>query len=202
MTTGDLAIARHVVDEYIKAFGSVFFGTGVAVATVAAEVFGRKKMFLTAGTNSMKVYKEYVKAPSKNELNIFGGRYVERYDGLFGKEILKSIEEFFPNIIIFDADGLNRDGFMCHGEEEVVIRKSLLTKPTDVRIILADWDTIGRKAAHKFGNICDVNAHSGQAGKTIIVTAQPPEDTFEAEEFYNEVAAIKALKSGIKIDVI
>jgi DeoR/GlpR family transcriptional regulator of sugar metabolism len=197
-------IAEHVAINYIKDFDAVLLDAGSTAEMIAEEMFVRRR-FLSVLTNNMGAYAAFTRAreivtgeinleelpPNRgNELLITGGRYIDIYESLLGEGATTSIIDFTPNVIIIGTSGLRcEEGIFCHGAEESAVKKLLLTKQTDIRLIAADWTKIGKRNAHSFGPIEQLGVNAKQA---VVVTCVPPrsaydEDPARMQEFENQI---------------
>ncbi|CAN2043949.1 Bacterial regulatory protein, DeoR domain protein [Candidatus Magnetomoraceae bacterium gMMP-1] len=209
-------IASYIVSEYIKDFDAVILDSGTTAELIAEEMFARRR-FLSVLTNNMGAYASYTRAQAitkegesdkgasslhGNELLITGGRYVDVYEALLGGDTAKSMAQFTSNITIIAISGLRCDeGVFCHGEEEAVVKKILWEKPTDIRVIAADWSKIGKRDAHIFGPLKNFK---NDAKKAVVVTCNPPDSikTERREEFEEEISEMKRLNIEIvRLDV-
>lgn len=219
--TAKRVIATHVAEHYIKDFSAVLLDAGSTAELIAVEMFERRR-FLSVLTNNLGAYASYTRARAVtervgdlergerqpgtggamngNELLITGGRYVDTYEALFGQRTIDSIKPFTPQITIIGISGLRADeGVFCHGEEEKEVKDLLWTKPTDVRLIAADWTKIGKRDAHAFGQVKEIRV---QSKAQIVVTCKPPENTpsKELEEFEDQVQQM--LDWDIQVDLL
>jgi len=199
-------IAIRVVTYYIKDFDAVLLDAGSTAEIIAEEMFKQRK-FLSVLTNNMGAYVEYTRAragkfsvSNDNELLITGGRYADMYESLFGKDAIASISDFTPNVTIIGTSGIRYgEGIFCHGTEDSAVKQLLLTKPTDIRLIAADWTKIGSRDAHSFGTAEQLSLNAKQA---VVVTSEIPrkvhdEDPERAREFENQIQMMK--KNNIEV---
>ena len=190
-----------IAEKYINDYDSVLLDAGSTAEMVADELFSFR-CFLSVLTNNLGAYASYVRArllqsatvessSAGNELLLTGGRYDDTYESLLGKDTVASIREFRPMVTIIGVSGIKcEDGVFCHGADESSVKEVIWNKPTDRRIVAADWKKIGRVDAHAFGRIEHMNFDAGQA---IIVTCNPPENTptDEVQRFELEVREIE-----------
>jgi DeoR/GlpR family transcriptional regulator of sugar metabolism len=209
-------IAIHVADKYVKDFDAVLLDAGSTAEMIAEEMFTRRK-YLSVLTNNMGAYAAYTRArwgslretnsegppPPSNELLITGGRYDDMYESLFGERAIDSIVAFIPNVIIIGTSGIRcGEGIFCHGTEDSAVKQLLWTKPTDIRLIAADWTKIGRRDAHSFGTVEQLRLNAKRA---IVVTSELPraindEDPERAQEFENQIRMMK--KHHIEVEMV
>lgn len=204
-------IAKHIAEKYVTDFDAVLLDAGSTAELIAVEMFELRR-FLSVLTNNMGAYASYTRARALsgtnpiessqptlgtggalngNELLITGGRYVDTYEALFGERTIASIKPFTPRITIIGISGLRTDeGVFCHGEEESAVKNLLWTKPTDVRVIAADWTKIGKRDAHAFGQVKQLLV---QAKEAVVVTSKPPQDapSKELEEFEEQIQQMR-----------
>ncbi len=200
-------IAVHVATQYVKDFDAVLLDAGSTAEIIAEEMFARRK-FLSVLTNNMGAYAAYTRAKitpegstqsvtpanSGNELLITGGRYVDIYESLLGEGALVSIQKFTPNVIIIGTSGLRCDeGVFCHGSEESAMKELLWRKPTDIRLVAADWTKIGKRDAHTFAPVEQLGINARLA---VVVTSEPPREAYDkdpkrVEEFENQIRKMK-----------
>jgi DeoR/GlpR family transcriptional regulator of sugar metabolism len=125
-----------------------------------------------------------------NELLITGGRYVDIYESLLGEGAISSINDFTPNVVIIGTSGLRcEEGIFCHGAEESAVKKLLLDKHTDIRLVATDWSKIGKRDANRFGGVADLRMNAKLA---VVVTCAPPRSFYDtepekAEEFDSQI---------------
>jgi DeoR/GlpR family transcriptional regulator of sugar metabolism len=194
-------IAKYVANTLIKDFDSVFLDAGSTVEILAEELF-RKRKFLSVLTNNIGVFAAYSKRSSDesisvNEFIFTGGRYDPMYEAVFGQNTLLTFHDFSPTIVIVGVSGLrSNEGVFCHGYEEQQVKRLIWQKPTERRIIVADWSKIGLRDSHKFGEFDEFIRNTNEA---IIVTTEPSSDyKNEIISHFNE--QINQLdKLGIKI---
>jgi len=211
-TEEKLQIASFIVDKYVKDFDSVIIDSGTTLELVAEKMFARKR-FLSVLTNNMGAYASYTRAQdlatgettvkggslNGNELLITGGRYVDVYEALLGNDTAKSMEQFTSNVTIIGISGLRcEEGVFCHGEEEAIVKRILWEKPTDIRVIAADWSKIGKRDAHVFGKLKDFKNDINK--NAVVVTCNPPDnevDSSERKEYDLQVDTMRRL--GIEV---
>ena len=185
-------IADTVVSKYIHDFDAVLLDAGSTAELIAEKMFAEKK-FLSVLTNNMGAYAAYTRAGKSiisndnvkdipnngNELLISGGRYVDVYEALLGERAMTSIENFTPNVIIIGTSGLTCDGgIFCHGSEESAVKRLLLTKFTDTRLIATDWTKIGKIDALSFGTMAEFRRYAKNA---VVVTNLPPKELYKKD---------------------
>lgn len=216
-------IAAHVVEEYIADFDSVLLDAGSTLEFIATEVF-LNKQYISIMTNNMGAYASYssatpgkrsfqdgsterpheknapTKSFSNNELILSGGRYDVTYESLQGGQTIKAFMDFSPNVIIIGVSGIKvEEGLFCHGGEEKQVKALLCDKPTDKRIIATDWTKIGRRDAHKFGDVVKLDAYTTDS--VILVTNKPGDVSSKiAKRFYDEIDGFRKL--GITVDLV
>ena len=210
------AIAKHIVENYIKDFDAVLLDAGSTAEIIAEKMFAKRK-FLSVLTNNMGAYAAYTIAREQkgdrseeeqkdatnhgNELLLSGGRYVDVYESLLGEGAIQSFTNFTPNLVIIGTSGLRcEEGIFCHGSEEAAVKTLLLTKLTDTKLIATDWTKIGKRDARSFGSIAQLCSHADRA---VIVTTEPPRDLYKTKpdlvrEFDNQ---IKKMETEYKIIV-
>ncbi len=208
------AIAKHIVENYIKDFDAVLLDAGSTAEIIAEKMFAQRK-FLSVLTNNMGAYAAYTIAREQksvrdeekdppnhgNELLLSGGRYVDVYESLLGEGAITSFKNFTPNVVIIGTSGLRcEEGIFCHGSEEAAVKQLLLDKLTDTKLIATDWTKIGKRDARSFGPIEQLCSHADRA---VIVTTEPPRELYKTKpelvkEFDNQ---IKKIETAYKIIV-
>lgn len=213
------AIAKYIVETYVSDFDAVLLDAGSTAEFVAEEIFAKRK-FLSVLTNNMGAYASFTRARismgdkntedvlsamggvtgslNGNELLITGGRYVDIYESLLGETTITSIQEFTPNVTIVGISGLVvQEGVFCHGSEESAVKKLMCTKPTDTRLIAADWSKIGKRDAHAFGT---VDLFKLNTRKAVVVTCDPPRNAEPGalERFEQQIEMLE--RNNIKVE--
>jgi len=200
-------IAAHIVDNYINDFDSVMLDAGSTIELIAEEMF-KKKKYLSVLTNSMAVYAAYYEAYGKNplmgnKLHITGGNYVDEYESLLGEGAKKSVNDFCFNVVIIGTSGLSGvrvdGGIFCHGADEKPVKETLLRKPTETRLIVANWEKFGKSDTCSFGVIEQIKG--GGVANAVIVTSKPPDNinntqrgTYEKEVFEMKDLGIQVIE--------
>lgn len=205
-------LANFIVDKYIKDLFAVAIDAGSTQQQIIERIM-EKKNFLSILTNNMTAFRQNSKQrvkESANEFILTGGKYVALFDALHGIETQNSFETFNPNVVVIGVSGLVPDkGFLCHGNDEVNIKKLLFTKKAPTIIIPIDYKKLGRLDSYSFGTI---EGFRNMDGNNRIVVACPPSepeemDTEIEKKFKEENEAFrmnidKLRKHGVEVEIV
>ena len=209
-------LANYLVNNYIDDLFSVAIDAGSTQQLIIEQMMDTKR-FLSILTNNMTAFRQNSTLKvdvSANEFILSGGKYVALFDALLGNETVNSFDLFHPNVAIIGVSGLiASDGFYCHGNDEVNVKKLLFQKKAAKILIPADYSKLGRSDSYGFGKTSEFQNRSGS--ECIVVTTAPiapnnkgvDEKVFKKLKseyeirmnIYNEEKQ-KLINSGIKVD--
>lgn len=214
-------LAHYLVTRHIEDLFSVAIDAGSTQQQIIEQMM-LKKRFLSILTNNMTAFRQNSTLEiekSANEFILTGGKYVALFDALLGNETLNSFDLFYPNVVIIGVSGLRSDdGFYCHGNDEVSVKKLLFQKKVSKILIPADHSKIGRSDSYRFGTMDEFKDRSETT--CIVVTSPPvkPKEEKDQEtdkniiekEVHNYKIAIEKYKKsitslkkcGIKVDEV
>lgn len=168
------AIARYVLGNILRPCESIYMDAGTTVAAIMKELvsWSERKLFeLKILTNNMAVFRMYQEHSAQLgrlgiRLELSGGEYNYSHDALYGHQAETSLAAFFPNVLIMSASGFRlwpyyedqektaSNGLYYHGGiDEGVITETLLSHPTDHRLIVFEGGKLGWHDAHKAGQL-------------------------------------------------
>jgi len=206
-----IVLAEYIVKKYIKDFLAVAIDAGTTQQAIIEEMMSQRS-FLSILTNNMTAFKLNSRQnvdKTGNEFILTGGKYVALFDALLGEETLNSFNVFIPNILIIGVSGLDVEkGFLCHGNDEVSVKRYLFNKKVDTLIIPADYNKLGKADSYPFGSIDEFK--NRKETKCVIVACPPVNDFHEnmnkkvksekLELFSTNVK--KFQDKGINVDVV
>ena len=146
------AIARCVVEQYLKEGDSILLDAGSSLYPIAERIAQRAmaepgRTHFTIMTHNYKAFEVLVKVPREANLNIVlaGGRYDQDLNALFGNQTVNAYADFFPRIALLGVSAFTAEiGLFCHGNtEELAVKRAIFEKQARDRIIVADYTKIG-----------------------------------------------------------
>ncbi len=206
-------IARYIVEKYIRDLDAVAIDAGSTQQQIIEKMMAMR-YYLSILTNNMTAFRKNSNqevTETANEFILTGGKYVDLFDALHGEETLNSFNSFNPNVVIIGVSGLVAEkGFLCHGNDEVRVKKLLLTKTLSRIIIPVDYNKLGRMDSYSFGDLEDFRNNENTNNKVIVVCPPIPPDKNDKKsdkqykQFYtsfeNQVKKIE--KVGITLDFV
>ena len=213
-----IRVADYVCENLVTEGDSIALDAGTSPMYVAKSLFEKySKMNLSILTHNMEVFKKFGTGYKRDittemwqgtniQLILTGGEFSPSYNALFGVQTESAYNEYFPRLVILAISGLissnqseYEDGLYCHATIERPVKKLLFTKPTDRRVVVADWKKLGRPDSYRLGEITKLTI--GVSESVTIVTTKPPK---------NEKQGIKAqfkkivenLQNDLKVKVI
>ena len=182
------AIAHYVVHKLLRKGDSILLDAGTSLYPVANWIVQeavkasreqdpneRKFKHYTIMTHNYQAFRILVDSiPREANFNIVlaGGRYDQDLNALFGPQTIMSYENFFPRVVLIGASGIVADqGLFCHGNtEEPAVKDVIFKKSAMRRILITDYEKLGRPDALRFGESQDLREG---VESCLLVTDQP-----------------------------
>lgn len=213
-----IRVADYVCENLVSDADSIALDAGTSPMYVAKTLFEKySNMNLSILTHNMEVFNKFGTGNKKDastemwkgtniQLILTGGEFSPSYNALFGVQTESAYNEFFPRLVILAISGLicsNQseyvDGLYCHATTERPVKKLLFTKPTDRRVVVADWRKLGRPDSFRFGQITKLTI--GVSEYVTIVTTGPPKHTKqEIKTQFNKI--VENLQQDLKVRVV
>ena len=202
------AVAKCIVDEYLKEGDSILLDAGSSLYPIAEMIAQRAmkepgRTHFTIMTHNYKAFEVLVKVPRDANLNIVlaGGRYDQDLNALFGNQTVNAYADFFPRIVLLGISAFSTEiGLFCHGNtEELAVKRAIFEKQARDRIIIADHTKIGQVDGFLYGQSSGLRS---RVKRCILVTDQPPDDTdIEVKNQFNQ--QIMSLKDiGVEVNAL
>ena len=197
------AVAKCIVDEYLKEGDSILLDAGSSLYPIAEMIAQRatvapERTHFTIMTHNYKAFEVLVKVPREANLNIVlaGGRYDRDLNALFGNQTVDAYAGFFPRIVLLGMSAFTTEiGLFCHGNtEELAVKRAIFEKQARDRIIVADYTKIGQVDGFLYGHASGLGS---RVKRCVLVTDQPPDDAdADAKNRFN--AQIMTLKEELR----
>ncbi len=199
-------LAQYVVEKYIADLTSVALDAGSTQQQIVESMM-ESRNFLSILTNNMTAFRQNSTQGverSANEFILTGGKYVASFDALLGHETYTSFDYFNPNVVVIGASGIVAEqGFFCHGNDEVDIKKLLFAKNAATVVIPVDHTKLGRSDAYLFG---ETHRFRGRPGVNCVLVVCPPlltdtsrdqESTMRARIYEGQVRKLRELDVNV-----
>jgi DeoR/GlpR family transcriptional regulator of sugar metabolism len=202
------AVAKCIVDEYLKEGDSILLDAGSSLYPIAEMIAQRARMdpgrtHFTIMTHNYKAFEVLVKVPREANLNIVlaGGRYDQDLNALFGNQTVNAYADFFPRIVLLGMSAFKTEiGLFCHGNtEELAVKRAIFEKQARDRIIVADYTKIGQVDGFRYG---ESSGLLSGVNRCILVTDQPVSDadTDLKNRFNQQIHTLKA--QGVEVNAL
>jgi DeoR/GlpR family transcriptional regulator of sugar metabolism len=202
------AIAKCIVDQYLKEGDSILLDAGSSLYPIADVIAFRAKAMpgsthFTIMTHNYKAFEVLVKVSRDANLNIVlaGGRYDQDLNALFGNQTVNAYADFFPRVVLLGVSAFSTEiGLFCHGNtEELAVKRAIFEKQARDRIIVADYTKIGQVDGFRYGVPSGLRS---SVDRCILVTDQPPDEAgIELKNRFNQ--QIQSLKSlHVEVNVL
>lgn len=149
------AIARFVAIHILRAGMLVQIASGTTENCLMDEIIANEIEDIQITTNNLQVLVKGLRAlPLGTSVNLTGGTLNPSIDSLIGPDAARVIadDRYMPHAVFFGAAGLSFQNRLCISyafEDEEATQVAYATRPTEVRVLMADDSKLGRTCGRR-----------------------------------------------------